>query len=855
MMRTILSAAVALLVGTAGLAPAAVATPDELQTLPGFKVGLVLAADPHLQGSWISMARDDKGRLLLAGQRGQPITRVTLEDGKVVKTEELKLPISEGMGMLCIGSTLYIDGSDGHRFGLWRLRSTRGDDTYDSLELLREWRGGAGEHGAHGILLAPDKKHLYTVCGNFTDLPTDLLPSSPHRNYADDRVLPRAEDGNGFGAGKKPPGGFVCRMDLDGKNPELFASGERNTYDIAFNPDGELFGFDSDMEWDWGTAWYRPIRINHVVSGADGGFREGTAKWPDYYPDSVPPIKDIGLGSPTGVIFGQGAKFPAKYQRAFFMCDWAYGRLIAAHLEPRGATYAATWENFVAPKSLKANSGKVPLNLTDVVIGADGALYFTIGGRSTASALYRVSYVGNESTAPVDVHDAAGAEARAQRHKLEQFQGRRDPQAVATAWPYLGSKDRSLRYAARLAIESQPVDEWQSRATAETHPQAALTALLALARLGGQDAQADLLKALARFPISSLPQELQLDKLRVIEVSICRQGKPTGAPARSIVDELDPMYPANVANRPLNIELCQVLLALDAPDAVAKTVKLLETVPTQEEQTDYVLFLRTIRDGWTPELRRQYFSWWTQDFNKTKHPQYVLQWFADVGTPYRNGASFENFIAHFHADAEQTLTPQERQSLASVLEAYVPPGAKRAARRQPKARPFVKNWTMADLEPSLPLVSHGRSFRRGKEVFEDSQCLSCHKFKDEGGAIGPDLTAIASRYARRDILDSIIEPSKVISEQYANTTFRLKSGDIIEGRVLLENATTVVVRPNPLEPDKTVTLKKSDLNYRGLSKLSPMPQGLVDNLKKNEILDLLAYLESGGNPNHPDFKR
>ena len=70
-----------------------------------------------------------------------------------------------------------------------------------------------------------------------------------------------------------------------------------------------------------------------------------------------------------------------------------------------------------------------------------------------------------------------------------------------------------------------------------------------------------------------------------------------------------------------------MLLALDAPDAVAKTVKLLEAAPTQEEQIDYVLALRTIKDGWTPELRRQYFSWWTKDHSKAdaKHPDYVLQ--------------------------------------------------------------------------------------------------------------------------------------------------------------------------------------------------------------------------------------
>ena len=116
-----------------------------------------------------------------------------------------------------------------------------------------------------------------------------------------------------------------------------FCAGLRNTYDIDFNKDGELFGFDSDMEWDWGSPWYRPTRAYHIVSGGDQGFREGSAKWPEYYPDSLPAVVNIGIGSPTGVVFGTGAKFPMKYQKAFYMLDWTYGRVIAVHLTPNGA--------------------------------------------------------------------------------------------------------------------------------------------------------------------------------------------------------------------------------------------------------------------------------------------------------------------------------------------------------------------------------------------------------------------------------------------------------------------------------------------------------------------------------------
>jgi putative heme-binding domain-containing protein len=827
---------------------------EDLDTLPDFKVELVLKADKQRNGSWISMARDTKGRLLLGGQRGQPVTRVTLKDGKVERQEDLKLPVSETMGLLCAFDSLYVNGAgrgpDGKVvYGLWRFRDTSGEGQYDKGELLREWKSGAGEHGAHGIVLGPDKK-LYIICGNFVGLPDDFLPTSPHKNYLDDRILPRAEDGNGFGAGKKPPGGFVARMDENGKNIELFASGQRNTYDIAFNADGELFGFDSDMEWDWGTPWYRPIRTFHAVSGGDTGFREGTAKWPEYYVDSLPATVNIGIGCPTGVLFGTGAKFPAKYQKAYYVLDWSYGRLIAVHNVPKGSSYTGSWENFVAPKSLKQIGGKNTLNLTDAVVGPDGALYFTIGGRNTGAGLYRVSYTGTESTTPADLHDSAGAAERELRHQLEAFHGHRDAKAVETAWPYLGSDDRFLAYAARIAIESQPVEEWKSRALAEGNPKVALVALLSVGRLGGAGAADEMFKALAKIPTSALDEDGKLAKIRVIEVAVARNGKPSAEASKEIVADLDPLYPAQ--SEALNHELCQVLLALDAPDAVAKTMKLLTSARYQEDQVFYVHHLRTITSGWTPELRKTFFSWWTADHSRSQHPPTVLQWFVDAGRPYSDGSSFARFLGNFHADAEKSLKPEEAAALQPLLAAYVAPGAK--PKKPAKKRDVVKVWKMGDVEPLLSQVSKGRSFDRGKEAFEAAQCILCHKFGNEGGATGPDLTAISSRFNRHDILESIIEPSKVISEQFQNTIIEMKDGDTVDGRILEETTDAIVLQPNPLVPDKQ-TIKKIEIKGRRPSKLSPMPEGLVNILSKDEVLDLLAYMESAGRKDAPMFAR
>ncbi len=828
------------------------ATADALAAAAGFEIDLVLRADLKKQGSWISLAKDDQGRLLLGAQKGQPLTRVTVRDGKVIEQEDLKLPVSEVMGILCVGDRLYVDarGKEGGNgaFGLYRCSRNGSDDHYDKVELLHEWKRGSGEHGAHAIRMGPDKR-LYVVMGNFVEVAGEVSASSPHRNFADDVVLPRAEDGRGFGAGNKPPGGSIVRLDVDGKNPELFAGGERNAYDIAFNADGELFGFDSDAEGDWGTPWYRPTRVFHGVSGAEHGFREGTAKWPEYYPDSLPATANIGIGCPTGVVFGYGARFPAVYQKALFILDWTYGRIMAVHFKPEGASYGATWENFVWPKSLHGNAAKLPNNVTGAVIGDDGALYFATGGRNTQGYLYRVRYVGKEPTKALDAHDVEGAAARELRHGLEHFHGLRDDTAVEMAWEHLESEDRFIRYAARIAIESQPVSQWKARALAETRTRAALGALLGLARCGGASSQAELLAALAKFPASALPESQQLDKLRVLEVSMSRQGKPKGDAARQIAEELGPLYPS--ASDAVNRELCQLLLAVDAPNAVAKSMKLLASARKQEQQMQYVLYLRTISTGWTAELRRDYFAWWNQDHGRAEHPALMMKWFEEAGRPYSDGASYPGFVTMLRADAIGTLSPAEKGALEPVLNAFVPPSPP-PSKRKTTRQVVVKNWKMADIEPLLPQVGRGRNFVAGQEAFEATQCTACHRFGNDGGSAGPDLAAISSRFSRRDILESILEPSKVISEQYQNTDVRTKDGDVVSGRVVSDTADTVIIQPNPLAPDR-ISIKKSEIRSSVPAKLSPMPEGLVDGLTRDELLDLLSYLESGGKKEHPDF--
>jgi putative heme-binding domain-containing protein len=847
----------AIAAGAAVAAKAPVAA-ETLSVLDGFKVELVRSAQAG-EGSWVAMATDPQGRLIISPQGKEPMLRFSLDaKGQVTNVEKLTAPIGGAMGLRYAFDALYINGQGPQGYHLYRMRDTDGKGTYGELELIRKWKGGPGEHGAHGIVVGPDNL-LYVVNGNFVDVPDDILSTSPHKNYADDLVLPRMEDGRGFGAGRKPPGGYVVRMDKDGKNCELFASGERNTYDIAFNADGELFGFDSDMEWDWGSPWYRPTRAYHIVSGGDQGFREGSAKYPTYYQDSLPEVVNIGIGSPTGVLFPTKARFPAKFRNALLMMDWSYGRIVAVHLQPNGASYKGAFDTLVKGKAL---------NVTDMEVGPDGALYFATGGRGQPSGLYRISYPGFFPTENRRMGDvAAAAKSRELRHQLEKFHGKQDANAVAAAWPTLSSDDRFIRYAARIAIEAQPVAEWKSKALTESNPNAAMTALLALARVGISADQSDVLTALAKFPTASLPEDQQLLKLRVIEVCVARHGRPADEFIQRGIEKLSPLYPAK--SWALNRELSQILVYLDAPGVVSKTLDLIAKAETQEEQLHYAVALRKAKT-WTLDERKRYLSWFQnrnagQDAGATypsggnyfisattKHPADLEKWFTDVGLAKAgNGSSYNDFIKNLKKEITNGLPPEQRTELASLL---TDSEANPASLKPQKEHKFVREWKMADFANDLSGPSSGRNFASGREAYLAGQCAQCHRFNNEGGAVGPDLAGAGSKYSRRDLLESILEPSKIISDQYQNTTVTKKDDDEVTGRILEDTDAKLVLMVNPLTNQKA-EIKKSEIKSRAPSKLSAMPEGLASVLTKDEILDLLAYIESGGNRRHAAFRK
>ena len=849
---------------------------------PGFHAEHLYSPTAHDQGSWVAMTFDDKGRMIACDQYGYlyritipPVGYDTTKDS--VKVEKLlvnmpgdtsKARVKMGLahGLLYAFNSLYVTVNDEgesdtvtRKSGLYRIQDLNGDDEFDKITLLKRFEG-QGEHGPHNAVLSPDKKSIYVIAGNFTDVPSMdnyRLPDT----WKNDNLLPLLLDPNGFGNTRQPPGGWIAKTDSIGSKWELVSAGYRNPFDMAFNNDGELFTYDSDMEWDMGLPWYRPTRICHVTSGSDYGYRENNQKWSPVYTDNLPAVLNVGPGSPTNVMSGINARFPEKYRRGIFSFDWTFGIIYHINLEPQGSSYKATAEEFI--------SGS-PLPLTDGAIGPDGAMYFLTGGRRIESDLYRVYYEDNKmKNDPLPSNESSEVvEARKVRHQLEGFQEKPDTSAINIAWPYLKSNDRFIQYAARIAVEHQPVGQWQERALQEKDAVTLTQAMLALARNGKSNLKSQIFKALMAINYNDLNTAQQMALLRAFEVTLSRMGVPDAAQKTSVISYLDAQYPAD--NSESNRLLSKTLAFIGDPQVIGKTLSLMETAKDNDstqkqfnpssnvilrnpqygldianmlasappaQQIYLAVAICQVKEGWTPDLRDKYFPYFNIFLSRKGGNSYIgyineARKFALANVPKDQFAKYDSI------SGGSKLNDKGIQLATNDVHPKGP----------------GKNWTMEEAAPLFQNELSGRNFEDGKAMFVASNCASCHKMNGEGGNVGPDLSQLGNRFTANDILKSIIKPSEEISDQYAATNFYLKDGSAVMGRLIKQDDDKYYVSQNPFAPDELTEIPKNKVVSTKLSKVSVMLPGMINRLNPDELKDLMAYLMSGGNKDNKAFK-
>ncbi len=849
--------------GTNGKTNSGDEEPDTVKTvwnLPAdFELEELFVPSKHDLGTWVALAEGPNKTIYASDQHGSiyhfqiPDVGDTLE---VTDVDSINLDIKKAHGLMWAFNSLYVavntEWTDSTEVGsgIYRLYDRDNDGDLDDYEMLMKLEGH-GEHGPHSFILGPAGKDIYFIAGNHTLVPEELAANSriPNR-WGEDNLLPPYLDARGHANEIKAPGGWIMRMDPEMNEMELISVGFRNAFDFGFNAEGELFAFDADMEWDFGMPWYRPIRICHVTSGSEFGWRTGSGKWPTYYPDALPSVVDLGQGSPTAVLMGRELNFPNHYKTGLFAADWSFGTLYYVDLKESGSTYTGTKEEFL--------SG-VPLPLTDVIAGSDGHMYFAVGGRRLKSYFYRLRYTGDEETKTANQSQATNP-LRGLRHDLESLHSGPVSGGVEKAWKNLDHRDQFVRYAARIGLEHQALDGWVDRALDERNPGKKITALIALARMGSEEHKSRLIRALTSISWNQLTRQNKLDLLRCYELTLCRMGIVGAAESIQLIRHIRQIFPSS--DNEINREAAEILIYLrdektteDAVDLMLRHTKentmadvamLEDDVSSRHEDYGkvvkevvanrppaeaifYAVLLSRAETGWTKDLREKYFNW-----------------FFDVLSA-KGGMSFKAFMENIRLGAMSNVHPDDQEFYQEISGVYSPT-AELANLPKPEGPGNIYNMHAIGriLRQRVNNNNYEGSYEDGKRVFEAALCSSCHRMNGEGGSSGPDLTQINTRFEKRDILEAIFSPNDAISDQYAFTLFTLKDGQKKAGRIFSENDEKVVIMPNPYTSTIKEEIYQAEISESGLSPISPMPPGLLNPLNEQEIADLFVYLYAGG---------
>ena len=514
-----------------------------------------------------------------------------------------------------------------------------------------------------------------------------------------------------------------------------------------------------------------------------------------------------------------------------YLGDWAYGRVIAVDLESEGASHVATAVPFLEGR---------PFNVTDFAFGPDGAMYLTTGGRGSQSGLYRVRWIGENAAAPVGF-DSTVSPAIARRRSIEA--SHRDPEALdqETLVDALGDADPAIRYAARIGVERALVAARDGEPGCFTDADDDVVAMLldAPADGGGWEAaiavmrvgdRADALRGLDRIEEMSFEDDGTDGRLRlarVLALLITRHGPLEPEYRDRIVELLEPVYPTG--ELAVDRSMVEVLVALDAAGVVEPTLSLIESAGDQETAIVFLHALRLQKRGWDESTRRRAMD------------------ALDRATAYAGGASLPGFVAKIRSDLAERLGPDATTALAMRADAA------RERRAAAEVRNFVRAWSVDDFSTHLARVHAGRDFSRGEAMYESLQCAACHKVGETGIAYGPDLTGAGGRFSPHDLLVAIIEPERDLSDQYAGVLVERGDGDPVIGLPIGVQGDVLAVAPDPRTGTLRVEIPLEEITAQ--TAVTPMPAGLVDTATMDEILDLLAYMRSGGDATDPAFQR
>ncbi|HEX2474568.1 MAG TPA: HEAT repeat domain-containing protein [Lacipirellulaceae bacterium] len=354
----------------------------------------------------------------------------------------------------------------------------------------------------------------------------------------------------------------------------------------------------------------------------------------------------------------------------------------------------------------------------------------------------------------------------------------------------------------------------QVLAAGESYPTSALSVLAKLPENPGADVLAEI-RALDQR-LEGVPGE-PIARLRVGIVAVLgRSGEEQSLAYLRDVYLRNPQRRAPVAmsltqhpdgeNWPILVDSLRTVEGEAAQEVLTALTKVSRRPETSEPYRNAILLGLRMQNGGGELAAKLLQHWWPE-------------------TPHRSGASLQAQLAAWQKWYAKTF-PNE-------LPAELPKEA------QPN------KWSYEELASYLE-SAEGRagSPSRGAQAFHDAQCIKCHRFNGRGEGIGPDLTTVAHRFQRKEILESIVYPGQVVSDQYASQII-IANGKTYTG-IAAKNANGDMT---VLQSDGTkVQVAADDIEKVQASKASSMPEGLLNTLTLEQVADLFAFMMNAPEP-------
>ncbi|MDX1640008.1 MAG: c-type cytochrome, partial [Balneolaceae bacterium] len=261
--------------------------------------------------------------------------------------------------------------------------------------------------------------------------------------------------------------------------------------------------------------------------------------------------------------------------------------------------------------------------------------------------------------------------------------------------------------------------------------------------------------------------------------------------------------------------------------------------PPPTTKLEYAFMLRNLGTGWTIEQRREYFT------------------FINQAAEAMGGASYTGFLERMRSEALAKATEEEIEAVSDIT------GVSLAQEPDFEINPPEgpgRQWTIDGAMEVLYGDGEGRGrtiqgdldFERGRSLFHAIGCASCHRMGGYGGNIGPDLNNVDRRFGVEGVVEKIIYPNRLISDQYGSSEVTLNNGDSVTGLVVERGEELRVYTRDPDQPptviprDQVASVEPVDV--------SQMPPGLINSLNPDELRDLMAYIKAGGNPDDETYE-